>query len=138
MELREALAVLGVERVRRGMRAIDEPYDTWGDPDERCERCFLGRAFGNAANVPKDLRAAAQVVEAWFEGWYFKVDMPEPLRTETRDSWGEGCDYGGPARRALRAECIAFLAEHGEAPEPSPVPSLGIPAFSVSVLSEGK
>lgn len=115
MELREALEVLGPYRVRLGMRAIDDRRDLsqygW------CATCFVGEAFGgtkegycaaiNARTVGGELilylneentaHAAARSVEQYYENW----------------------NHNGQ-RNQLRAECIAFLAEHGTAPEKRP------------------
>ena len=103
MTLEQALDVLGPERVRKGMRAIDDRRD----PDRfgPCSTCFVGEAFGGTASgylsawrsgTTTDWEAA-MTVEAAFEGFRHRPFTKEDLRTA----------------------CVVYLAEHGEAVEPS-------------------
>lgn len=120
MELREAFKVLGVETVRRGMRAIDDRRG--GDPraSDGCS-CFIGEAFGGnhffgVFNVDRRLAVAAATCEAWYEGWWAAAPRyPEQGKPAPLQSWQV-------SRAELRAECIAFLAEHGDAVEPTAAP----------------
>lgn len=109
MNLREALEVLGPDRVRKGMRAIDGYYPKRGDS---CEHCFVGEAFGGTYSAygegifnedPKVATAAERMETA-----YMNADLPWDKEATTRKLG------------VLRAECVAFLAEHGDAVEPSP------------------
>ena len=101
MTLEQALDVLGPERVRKGMRAIDDRRPFNGI-NEECETCFVGEAFEGDYDAPyrvqSQLSTAACVVEAAYEGFW------SPAKYTRTD---------------LRTACVVYLAEHGEAVEPS-------------------
>lgn len=110
MTIREELKMLGPERVRAAMRSFEGG----------CDGCFLhhafkpegkgsyesllnrGRIFLGIADPTHD----APEVERAFEGWV-NGNSVSPEHTAT-------------SRAELRAECIAFLAEHGNATELAP------------------
>lgn len=130
MNLREALKVLGVERVRRGMRAIDNPRPKESGSELRCQTCFVGEAFGGTydgykaacgyslAEPTSRIQEAARVVEAAYEGWafVFKGEYYERLMVSGIDGWRERFPI---SRAELRAECVLYLAENGVAVEPA-------------------
>ncbi len=110
MELREALEILGPDRVRLGMRAIDDRRTV---DVTICQSCFVGEAFGGQTGAytigrsDYNYKEASTICEMWYEGWL------TPYGIGPRISQQE-------SRAHLRSECIAFLAEHGTAVEPSP------------------
>lgn len=101
MTIRKELEKLGPEAVRVGMVAFEHrgPHD--GFFQSRCPEqghcCFLSHAGGHRDDQWRAAIRAAPRVESAFEN-----------------------QFGG-SRVALRAECIAFLAEHGDAKEIAPV-----------------
>lgn len=132
MNLRDALEILGVERVRKGMRAIDDrrPAMQLG----LCATCFVGEAFGQPDNGTS-VYAAAVHRSRWGQ------NLPSPnlvqlaARTCEIAYEGDGATLDTSpcptSRTELRDACVQFLAEHGNAPEPALAPS-GIPSVSLS------
>lgn len=128
MNLKEALSILGVERVKKGMRAIDNRRKSSGPA---CT-CFIGEAFaganddetalnylkvtgyymmlaGSFIKYPKETQDAAILCEAYYEGFTSRLfnefeNLMDIKTTKTR--------------KILRETCIEFLAENGEAIEP--------------------
>mgnify|MGYP001610589249 CR=1 FL=1 len=86
------LEVLGVERVKKGMPAFDQV------PCMNANTCFLGEA---------------DVWRTWYDEWQPAKDGGHPLVVLS-------CAYELRTNE-LRQSCVLFLAEHGEAIEPSPL-----------------
>lgn len=105
MTIREELEILGPERVRRGMVAFDhreiDPENNFGCNHGIC--CFLSHAM---------------------TGWILsdRAELgAEPGQRPPIEQAFENQEGAPMSRAVLRAECIAFLAEHGDAKEITPV-----------------
>ena len=113
MTIRDELKLLGPERVRAGMIAFEHRRNGFTDACSGGWCCFLTHATGSAILAARRSMKVKQptyqgaVSEAAFEGW-------------AEGTVNLGPDDRAVMREGLRQECIAFLAEHGDAPETRP------------------
>ena len=106
--IRQGLDALGVERVTRGMMAFDVP--------KREQNGYVNCFYGYAARCGGDSRQ-----------WWSPIPGLRLAETIQRNLGLDSCLFGpierafDDERNALRTECIAWLAEHGTAVEPTPL-----------------
>lgn len=128
MNLRQALETLGPDRVRAGMRAIDERRD-----GSQLATCFVGEAAGGTSEG--FMRAVHPEYFGFWQGLRCWLGRPAPalsLAFKCVEAWYEGENYRQlsnkarfwarhltlvPSTAESRAECVAYLAEHGSASE---------------------